>query len=350
MERIVVRHLSDSKANQEDIFPLDGFKEITLGRDPSSSVKFDQETEGMVGRQHARITRNPALPSLFLITDLGSRNGTYVNGQRIFDTVSLKPGDVVQCGMGGPEFRLDLEPEADWLNAVAAPQPASNLIDQTLTQPSKPNLPPPISSIALSVASSDETATPANVASDEWSTPNAEDGALKRVIVGAGVLIGLIALVFGYFAYRKLQLNSLAEAQKITATPQPIASPDASPSATATLGTAETPTDATIAAEKAEADKKTAPVAAVKTAGAIKSKIAPRPRRITSANRIGKVTSAGGKTGKRISGGKVASASAGKAAAATPSGKNKQKANDITDATVSGKKVKKAKKEKKVKY
>jgi hypothetical protein len=119
------------------------------------------------------------------------------------------------------------------------------------------------------------------------------------------------------------------------------------------LETAETPAGATIAAKKPEADKKTSSVAAGKTAGAIKSKLAPRPRRITSANRIGKAASAGGRTGKRISGGKITSASAGKGSAATLSGKNKQKANDITDTEVSGKKAKKAKKakkEKKVKY
>ncbi len=202
MKRIVVRHLSGSKANQEDTFPLEQFKEITLGRDPSSSVKFSQEAEGMVGRRHARITRNPALTSLFLITDLGSRNGTFVNGQRIFGTASLKPGDVVQCGTGGPEFRFDVEPETD-------------------------------SSIASSGASSGETAAPTNAANDEWSTPQAEAGARKRVIVGVGVLIGLFALVVGYVAYGKLRLNNLAEAQKIAAAPLPIASPNASPDATA---------------------------------------------------------------------------------------------------------------------
>jgi len=110
MERIVIRHLSGSKANQVEEFPLAHVSELTLGRDPSATVRYDPERDDLVGRQHARIARDPNDPSQFTITDLNSRNGTFVNRQRINGTVRLAPGDVVQFGPGGPEFQFDVEP------------------------------------------------------------------------------------------------------------------------------------------------------------------------------------------------------------------------------------------------
>ena len=113
MERIVLRHLSGSKSNQVEEFPLNHFKELTVGRDPSNSVKYDPDRDDLVGRQHARIAQDPTNPMLFSITDMNSRNGTYVNRQRILGTASISPGDVVQLGAGGPEFQFDLEPRPE---------------------------------------------------------------------------------------------------------------------------------------------------------------------------------------------------------------------------------------------
>src|SRR5262249_41728777 len=113
MERIVLRHLSGSKTNQLEEFPLNHFKELTVGRDPANTVKYDPDRDDLVGRQHARIAQDPTNPMLFSITDLNSRNGTYVNRQRILGTASIAPGDVVQLGAGGPEFQFDLEPRPE---------------------------------------------------------------------------------------------------------------------------------------------------------------------------------------------------------------------------------------------
>src|SRR5438105_664602 len=110
MERIVLKHLSGSKANQVEEFPLNHVKELVLGRDPSSTVKYDPDRDDLVGRQHARISQDPNDPSQFIISDLNSRNGTFVNRQRIVGTSRVNPGDVVQLGPGGPEFVFDLEP------------------------------------------------------------------------------------------------------------------------------------------------------------------------------------------------------------------------------------------------
>ncbi len=110
MERIVLKHLSGSKANQRDDIPLAHFKELTIGRDPSNAIKYDPDRDDLVGRQHAKIVRDPIDPNQFSIIDLNSRNGTFVNKQRINGATRINPGDLVQFGPGGPEFMFDIEP------------------------------------------------------------------------------------------------------------------------------------------------------------------------------------------------------------------------------------------------
>ncbi|HLJ44422.1 MAG TPA: trypsin-like peptidase domain-containing protein [Bryobacteraceae bacterium] len=114
-ERIIIRHLSASKANQVEEFPLKQFQEITIGREEGCQVKYDADREDLVSRKHTRITVVPGPTPEFTIADLGSRNGTFVNKKRIFSPVKLSPGDLVQFGAGGPEFQFDIEPK---------PQPA----------------------------------------------------------------------------------------------------------------------------------------------------------------------------------------------------------------------------------
>lgn len=128
MERVILRHLKGSKTGTTEEFPLASLTELTLGRDPLSQVRFDADKDDLVGRQHARIARDTAGPSRFTLTDLDSRNGTFVNKLRITGTVPLAPGDVIQLGAGGPEIQFDLDPlPADYVKAtrlggVAAPE------------------------------------------------------------------------------------------------------------------------------------------------------------------------------------------------------------------------------------
>ncbi len=63
MERIVLRHLSGSKANQVEEFPLSHVREVVFGRDPSATVKYDPDRDDLVGRQHARLAQDPNDPS-----------------------------------------------------------------------------------------------------------------------------------------------------------------------------------------------------------------------------------------------------------------------------------------------
>ena len=71
-------------------FPLRG-GEITLGRDPQSDIFLNDIT---VSRKHAKVTMEQ---SAIKVSDVGSLNGTYVNGARV-EVTTLKHGDELQIG------------------------------------------------------------------------------------------------------------------------------------------------------------------------------------------------------------------------------------------------------------
>ena len=72
-------------------YPLEE-DEIVLGRSQSSTLQIDSPG---VSRQHARLIRQG---DRYLIEDLGSSNGTFVNGERISAPHALKNGDSIGLG------------------------------------------------------------------------------------------------------------------------------------------------------------------------------------------------------------------------------------------------------------
>ncbi|MGA9276711.1 FhaA domain-containing protein [Ilumatobacter sp.] len=64
----------------------------TIGRLPESTITID---DGNVSRQHARIA--PGARG-YVVTDLGSTNGTLVNGSRIAGQQQLADGDIISFG------------------------------------------------------------------------------------------------------------------------------------------------------------------------------------------------------------------------------------------------------------
>ncbi len=66
--------------------------ELVIGRDPSVDVVLDS---ALVSRRHAVLR---ALGDRHTLTDLGSSNGTAVNGAPLSRSVLLQPGDVIELG------------------------------------------------------------------------------------------------------------------------------------------------------------------------------------------------------------------------------------------------------------
>ena len=65
---------------------------IAIGSHPSNDVVIDDTT---VSRRHATITRKP---DGFELADLGSTNGTFVNGRQVRKPIAVKSGDEIKFG------------------------------------------------------------------------------------------------------------------------------------------------------------------------------------------------------------------------------------------------------------
>jgi len=84
-----------------------GYREIALnagenllGRDENAIVWIDDPE---VSRRHARIVVGESGATL---EDLGSKNGTFVRGEKIRDAVSLKEGDLITIGPSSMIFQV----------------------------------------------------------------------------------------------------------------------------------------------------------------------------------------------------------------------------------------------------
>jgi S1-C subfamily serine protease len=224
MERIVLKHLSGSKANQVEEFPLNHVKELVLGRDPSSTVKYDPDRDDLVGRQHAKITQDPNDPSQFIVSDLNSRNGTFVNRQRIAGTTRLNPGDVVQLGPGGPEFLFEVEPRPQ--SATKATRTAGMGLPPTVQAPTSPipqtrnvgtgaNPMMPSHSFPTSPVGGSVGKNTVMRMINENVTEAKQQQSRRYIAVGGGAFLLLLLAVGGiggFFWWRSNQMNQLTTA------------------------------------------------------------------------------------------------------------------------------------------
>ncbi|MFQ5613843.1 MAG: FHA domain-containing protein [Anaerolineae bacterium] len=152
-------------------FPLHG--EVNLGRDRSNVMVF---LDKKVSRHHAKLI---PIDETYIITDLGSSNGTFVNGIRIGQPVRLYTGDAIRIGDTELKFFAGDVPDPATGPAQARSTPPTPLVDLS------PNAP---------------------ILERPWL--NQAERPLWIVIgCGGGVLIGLtilIALVMGYLLGQNL--------------------------------------------------------------------------------------------------------------------------------------------------
>lgn len=93
--------------NTQSLLPLPD-KSMTLGRSENCRLRL---LDGDASREHARLFRS--IGGLTIV-DLGSTNGTYVNGVKISEAKHLQPGDII--GIASERFTVKME--ADYSNAT----------------------------------------------------------------------------------------------------------------------------------------------------------------------------------------------------------------------------------------
>ncbi|MFQ3583230.1 MAG: trypsin-like peptidase domain-containing protein, partial [Chloracidobacterium sp.] len=188
--KIILRHLSGSRVNRVEEFPLAHLTELDIGRDNSCRVRYDPDRDDLVGRHHAKISIESGEPPAFTLKDLGSRNGTYVNRQRVVAPVRLHPGDIVQLGPGGPEFVFDVDP----------PIPGSVRPTRVADEPS--SMPPKATRVAD--ARSPLPSTPGSgigKATVERLIGQVKSDNRSAIILVASLVLIVVAGVVGYMGY-----------------------------------------------------------------------------------------------------------------------------------------------------
>ncbi|MBX9928538.1 MAG: trypsin-like peptidase domain-containing protein [Gemmatimonadaceae bacterium] len=89
---------------------------VSLGRHPMNDLRLDVERDVDVSGRHAELR---VTDGRVLLVDLGSTNGTYVNGQVIDGERAVFDGDLIALGKDGPRIELRLIASME----SAAPEP-----------------------------------------------------------------------------------------------------------------------------------------------------------------------------------------------------------------------------------
>jgi S1-C subfamily serine protease len=169
----------------------------TLGRHPSSDLQLDPERDLEVSARHAAVFRQGPT---FVVRDLGSTNGTWLNGERVRSDEALEPGDRIRLGARGPEVEFTL--------TTIEHRPPPRMAD-----------PDPIAPPHVRPAPGEPAAAPRTVADDPTDTDlkirmevARQTDRLRHRIAGVFLVIVVIAAsVAGWFLYQaSLRRQALA--------------------------------------------------------------------------------------------------------------------------------------------
>ncbi|HTJ43270.1 MAG TPA: FHA domain-containing protein [Kofleriaceae bacterium] len=106
--KIVIDHVAGSRRGQRQDF--DAQKRVRFGRHPDCEVSFDALRDIDASSRHAELRPGD---NGWVLVDVGSSNGTYVDGRRVTELAIAQGSPVmVEFGSGGPSLRLFIGDDA----------------------------------------------------------------------------------------------------------------------------------------------------------------------------------------------------------------------------------------------
>ena len=148
MAQILLTHLTGARAGEKHPINSTLIPAITFGRDSDAAiVKFDPIKDDLASRLHARIVleNSDGTAGRYILEDLGSSNGTYVDGVRVQGRAPLRSGSVILFGIKGdergPEVQFEVkDPQQEERRAAAptrvgTPPKANNLWETVFPAP-----------------------------------------------------------------------------------------------------------------------------------------------------------------------------------------------------------------------
>jgi S1-C subfamily serine protease len=208
--------ISGSRAGQIDVF---GQPQISIGRHPQCELKFDADLELEVSSRHATVTLQDGV---YVLRDLDSTNGTFVNGNRIQQDHLLANQDVVQFGANGPKVQFtmlrDTPAQAPSVGPIAgtqvypgAPSPASTPVAPPVRETSGSKRPPQRSEPPVGPPPPRSRPAPGSTTTRVKAEVARQTAHLRRTTLA---LFGLLLLVSGAYFWQTISTGRQLEHQR----------------------------------------------------------------------------------------------------------------------------------------
>ncbi len=158
---------------------------LMTGRDVTNDIVIG---DAEMSRQHARLTRTPGG---YVLEDLGSTNGTFVNGERLMAPRVLNPGDLVGMGETVTMTFDAVSPESAETVARPAGSPAKAVppVQQAPPPPVQQAVPPVQQVVPHAVAAAPAAgAAPAAPRKSRTTLAIAIGGCMVLLLICVGIL------------------------------------------------------------------------------------------------------------------------------------------------------------------
>jgi pSer/pThr/pTyr-binding forkhead associated (FHA) protein len=169
------------------IFPMEG-DVLTIGREAGNAIVIN---DAEVSRKHTQFVFQGGK---YIVTDLGSTNGTFVNGQRLTGQHILQPGEIISLGEQINllfEAIIPVDPNATMMSPGRQPaMPRAVTPAPRSPQPVPPPVPQPVNYAGQ---------VPAGPA-PSYAPPQQQGGSRTMlIVVGIGLVLCICVVSLGLF-------------------------------------------------------------------------------------------------------------------------------------------------------